>query len=351
MDVMWAALIAVVLVVTVVAAVSVLRRPRGSDLNSVRQYHSALGTIEHISARSGQSSVRVVGPTGGTGDDASPAGVVDGEGGHPADGSGSMPAGTPGEGDGSPGRGGPVVFDDARPHDRFRYEHAARGAPMSRTDRAQRHALHSMNRRPRRGTAVMVAVVALALFVALAFVGSRRSTSANHPRGVTSSTVTDHTTARSTTTTSTAAGASHRKGHAHGKAVTPRPTPTTIPTAIVASSSTAVSAVYPVDDNSYRVVVSVAAPCWVLATSVSSGATLWTGTLPTGASQVIQATGTIKVELGALSATLTVDNVPVTLPTPVHSPFVATFQPSVTPTPGATTTLAPTSPSTTIPIG
>jgi hypothetical protein len=119
----------------------------------------------------------------------------------------------------------------------------------------------------------------------------------------------------------------------------------------VASSSTAVSAVYPVADNSYRVAVSVAGPCWVLATAVSTGATLWTGTLQAGATQVIPATGTTKVELGALGATLTVDNVPVTFPTPQRTPFVATFQPSVAPPPGSTTTSSPTSPSTTAPIG
>jgi hypothetical protein len=348
MDAMWAALVVVALIVTVVAAVSVLRRPRGSDVNSVRQYHSALGTIEQMSARSGQSSVSVVGPPGEPGNGAGLAGV--GDRGHLDTGSGSMPPATPGEGDEPVGRGGPLVFDDARPRDRHQVDPSARPAAVSRTDRAQRHALHSMNRRPRRGTAVMVAVVALALFGALAFIGSRRSPSADRPHGATTSTVTGtRTSARSTTTSSTASGTSHPKSHAKGR--TPRPTPTTTPSAIVASSSTAASAVYPVADNSYRVAVSVAAPCWVLATAVSTGATLWTGTLQAGATQVIQATGVVKVELGALSATLTVDNVPVTFPTPVHTPFVATFQPSATPPPGSTTTLAPTTPSTTIPAG
>jgi hypothetical protein len=106
-----------------------------------------------------------------------------------------------------------------------------------------------------------------------------------------------------------------------------------------------------VADNSYRVAVSVAGPCWVLATAVSTGATLWTGTLQAGATQVIPATGTTKVELGALGATLTVDNVPVTLPTPEHTPFEATFQPSLTAAPGSTTTLAPTTTTTTFPAG
>ena len=57
------------------------------------------------------------------------------------------------------------------------------------------------------------------------------------------------------------------------------------------------------------------------------------------------------MELGALGATLTVDNVPVIFPTPQHTPFVATFQPSVTPPPGSTTTSAPDLPSTTDSVG
>ena len=349
MDVMWAALVVVVVVVTVVAAVSVLRRPRGSDLNSVRQYHSALGTIEQMSARSGQSSVRVVGQPGGPGNDPGLAGA-----GHPDSRSGSMAPATPGEGDHGLGRGGPLVFDDARPVDGNPVDPSARPATVSRTDRAQRHALHSMNRRPRRGTAVMAAVVVLVLFGALAFIGSRRSPSADHPHSAT--TVADprssgRSTTTSTTTSSTTSGTSRHKSHAHGKTGTPRPTPTTIPTAIVASSSTPGSAVYPVAANSYRVLVSVTAPCWVQATTLSTGATLWTGTLQAGANQVIEATGVVKVELGAPGAILTVDNVPVTLPTPEHTPFEATFQPSLTAAPGSTTTLAPTTTTTTFPAG
>ena len=53
-------LIAVV-VVAVLAALMFLRlRPRGGDLESVRSYHSALGTLEHLSERIGPPTVRPV---------------------------------------------------------------------------------------------------------------------------------------------------------------------------------------------------------------------------------------------------------------------------------------------------
>ena len=107
---------------------------------------------------------------------------------------------------------------------------------------------------------------------------------------------------------------------------------------MVALSSTGASALYPVANNSYTVTVTASAPCWVLATVASSGSTLWTGTLQAGGSQAIQATGAVKLELGAPSVTLTVDNVPVVLPTPVHTPFVATFQPTAAAPSGAATT-------------
>jgi hypothetical protein len=60
-----------------------------------------------------------------------------------------------------------------------------------------------------------------------------------------------------------------------------------------------------------------------------------------GASQVIPGTGTITVELGSATGALAVDNVPVVLPTPANTPFVATFQPSG-PSTGSTSTTSAT---------
>ena len=56
---MWIALAAVALIAVAVAIVVLFRRPSGDDLNSVRSYHSALGTLEHLADRPGTSTVTV----------------------------------------------------------------------------------------------------------------------------------------------------------------------------------------------------------------------------------------------------------------------------------------------------
>ena len=110
----------------------------------------------------------------------------------------------------------------------------------------------------------------------------------------------------------------------------------------MALSSTPLSAVYPVGSGPYTVKISASSePCWVLATATATGSTLWTGTIQVGGSQVVDATGVITVELGAPSGTLSVDSVPVVFPSPVHTPFVATFQPTSSVPTSATTTTAP----------
>lgn len=371
---MWVVLIAVALVVVGAVLVMLYRRPKGDDLNSVRSYHSALGTLEHLSDRTGRSTVDVAGspespgeaPSGpryyrrpGTGGDA-PAdrgtqtpgaaatggvGRAAGEGGA----TGTAGAATVGGPDRSvppvpvrgneefPDPGAPLVFDDSRPRDRIRRATSGDGSPAPRADRAQRHALHSMNRRPRRGTAVMVVVVVLLLFGALAFIGSRRSsrTGSSHPS-------TTAAAGHSGTTTPTSSGSGHRRRPSKVKKVeTP---PTTLPSQIIATSSTSTTANFPVSASSYQLVITASGPCWVDVTSDSSGSTLWTGTLQAGGVQAIQGSGTVNVELGSPTVSLTVDKVPVVFPTPMHSPFIATFAPGAatsTPT-GATTTTPPT---------
>jgi hypothetical protein len=306
MVVMWVVLLVVVVVVGGIAAAAVLRRPRGGDLTSVEKYHSALGTIEDISNRTAPSSVRVVGTTDGPG-------RTQGDVGRP----------------GLPDPDGPLVFDDADASNVSRL-----GPQVPRTDRAQRNALESMNRRPRRATAVVVAVVVVVLFGVLAYAGSRRSGPGHHGASTGSTT----TRPASTATSAPAGGSGHTDKSHHGHGTSKSSTTTTLPAKLVALSSTGASALYPVANNSYTVTVTASAPCWVLATVASSGSTLWTGTLQAGGSQAIQATGAVKLELGAPSVTLTVDNVPVVLPTPVHTPFVATFQPTAAAPSGAATT-------------
>jgi hypothetical protein len=377
---MWFVLIAVVLVVAGVVAVTVLRRPSGNDLSSVKKYHSALGTIEHLAERIDQSPAKVAGFTDGSnGDHVSstsdggqgtegPDGIEDSHGTRAGAGTTGRVRTAPGASrsvppipvranDELPDPEYPLVFDDSRPRDRYHRGSSSQGASVSRTDRAQKHALESMNHRPRRGTAVTIVVAALALFGALAYAGSRRSNSTNHShsRVATSSvSATSSSTARTTnptSTSSTASGSSHQGGHTKKHGGKTKTTPTTTPTQIVALSSTSGSAIYPVSSTTYSVTVSASGPCWVLATTTSSGSTLWTGTLKAGAVQLIQATGAISVELGAPSVSLAVGNVPVVLPTPVHTPFVATFQPATATPPVSGTAPATPSTATTTTIG
>ena len=330
-------LIAVV-VVAVLAALTFLRlRPRGGDLESVRSYHSALGTLEHLSDRTGQSAVRVVGPAG------PPAEVGVGQP-RPAAGGAGGPVVPPVPVRGSdefPDPGSPLVFDDARPADRPRPQPTSEGPAASRVDRAQRHALESMNHRPRRMTAVVLVAVVLVLVAGLAYAGSKRSRSAGHP-DTTSAAASGSTRPTATSPASAASDRHARSTGAHHeangakKASTAKP-----PTRIVAVSTSASSATFPVDDNAYLLSLTASGPCWVLARSASSGATLWTGTMAAGGRQVISATGAVTLELGAPTVSVTVDQVPVVLPTPFHTPFLATFQPAAATATTTTTTSSP----------
>jgi hypothetical protein len=360
---MWIVLGAAAVVVVLVVVVVAFRRPRADDLHSVRSYHSALGTLENMSDRPGQPAS---GPTGSpdrssvghvsprfysratAGRDAGPRGDLDA-------GPAAAPPGSPGPA-GPSGAAGhsqsvppvplrdleavddpatPLVFDDARP-DRHATLPAAQEspeiAPAVRLDRAQRHALESMNRRPRRITAVSIVVVAVVVFAVLAVVGSRRANSPHHAPSA-SATTSAHS-GRSTTPT-TAHGAKAPPAKKKAKTHTP---PTTVPTQLVALSSTSTSATYSVPNDTYTVTVSASGPCWVGATTVATGSTLWEGTLQAGNVQVIRATGVVTVQLGTTAATIKVGKLPVILPSPLHSPFLATFQTPAAASASTTTT-------------
>jgi hypothetical protein len=357
---MWIVLGVVVLVVVAVVAIVAMRRPRGDDLHSVQSYHSALGTLETFSDRIGQSPPEVVAQADRSGDghvrprfysraiaeagpapDGSPVDPGDERAGgrasspHPAVPPSIPPVPVRGPA-GLPEPGTPLVFEDAQAIDHPRRD-AGLPAPGLRMDRAQRHALDSMNHRPRRITTVMIVVAALVLFGVLAYVGSRRTGHTTHGRAVATAT----TTGRSTT--------SHTSVKNHGGGTTKHQhkvstTTTTIPKQIVALTSTSTSATFPVGESSYKVTVASSGPCWVQAITVETGSTLWEGTLQAGQVQVIPASGPVTVELGAPAATLKIDNIPVVLPVPLHTPFVARFQPSTTTPAGTgTTTTVPSS--------
>jgi len=346
---MWIVVAAVALVAVVAAVATVVRRPMGDDLTSVRSYHSALGTLEHLADRSGpppaevdatpdrpsepSAPLRSYRRSAGMSDRARTAGVTGA-------------AGAAGNGDDLQPRSGatrsvppvpvrgnddfpdpeiPLIFDDSRPRDRFRRDASGDGTPVVRLARAQRQALDSMNHRPRRVTTVMIVVAALVLFGVLAYVGSKRSNTTHHAAAATSSTRAGST---SSTHPPATTAANHQGGHSTGSKQKTKPTPTTVPTQIVALTSTSTTATYPVSTNAYRITVTATGPCWVAATTSSTGSTLWAGTLQAGSTQVIQASGIVTVQLGTPSASLALDRVPVVFPTPLRSPFVATFQPT-----------------------
>ena len=339
---MWIVLIGVALVAVGVLAAGLIRRPRSHDLHSVRSYHSALGTLEHLSDRVGPSTARPFDRTGGpaeghVADAPAGDGRAEGDGTTPGTGPGPTRAVPPvriwGRDD-VPDPDAPLIFDDARPIDRYRSNPAGGGVPAVRSGRAQKMALDSMNHRPRRKTAVVLVAAALVFFGALAYIGSRRSNPSAHP--TTSSTT--RTTGPASTST-TAGSANRGAGGGNADKTKTKVTPTTLPSRIVASSSTASSATYPVGSNSFQITVTATGPCWIDASTLASGSTLWTGSLQAGNVQVIQATGPTAVQIGAASVSFTVDTVPVVLPTPLHTPFVATFQPVAAASTSATTTI------------
>ncbi len=303
---MWIFVAAVVVVAVGALVVAALMRPAGDD-GSVRSYHSALGTLEHLS----QPERRVRRPAAR---------------GETHDSTGAVPPVTAQGDEELPDGAEPLVFDGARPRDHYE-PHRAESMP-ARSRRAEQVALDSMNRRPRRGIGVVLVVAAVVAFAALVYVGSRRGHPSAHP----STTPTTH--ARSVTATT----AHHAlAGHSHTRSST---TTSTAPRQIVAltSSSTGASATYSVGTASFTIDISASGPCWVDVTAAATGATLWTGTLQAGGTQTVPATGATTVELGATVASMTVDGTPVVFPTPMHTPFSATLQPAPSAAAPATTT-------------
>ena len=104
-------------------------------------------------------------------------------------------------------------------------------------------------------------------------------------------------------------------------------TSTTSPTSALAPTVTgAQSATYAAPAASYTVGLAASGQCWVMAQAVASGQVLWTGTLNTGDSRSLSASGTVRLELGAASdVVVTLDGKPVQLPAGFQSPFAVTF--------------------------
>lgn len=94
------------------------------------------------------------------------------------------------------------------------------------------------------------------------------------------------------------------------------------------TSSAGTSATYTVPNASYQITATGTGACWVQVDSAATGATIWAGELSAGTVQNIQATGSTTVQFGTPTLTLAVNTIPVVLPSPLRTPFVATFTPS-----------------------
>jgi len=322
---MWIAVVAVVVVAVGAVVARLTWRSNADESHSVRNHQSALGTMEHLADR---PSVRVLGtpdeastPTG------SPSVHVQDRLGPPR-----VPPVPVREDDGFPDPRGPIVFDDARPSDRYRRSPEA-AADGFRSERARRQALESMNHRPRRLTITVVVVVLVAGFGVLAVVGSHRS---NHRP--TSTATTAPTVGHPGTTQPSATSVVRPK-----KSPRTTTTTTTTPTQIVAVTSTASAATYSTGDTAYVVSLTATGACWVDATNRATGTTVFAGTMTAGTNQVLRTTGTMTVDLGTPTVSMTLNGIPVVLPTPLQSPFVATFSPVA-----ATSATSATAPSTTV---
>lgn len=295
----------VVVVLLLVAGIALTVRRRGGDeVHSVEGYRSTLDTLETVQKRS--SAVRVL-PRAG----AAPAAPGDDGAAHDAAGTAAAVAGT-----GSDGAGGgrpPQTFSDvAPPLESSKF--------LRDTPRQRRRAMSSMNHGPRRLFAPIAAVViVLGALAALAVVGAhtnrpKRNAGASSGSHATDTTVAQH---RATTTRTTVA---------HHQSAT---TTTTTPTSYTAQTSATGAVTYVPPAPSYVLAVSTTSgACWVQVTDQPSGTVSFSQTMEPGSSQTLHINGTVTVDLGAPgAASLTLDGVPVVLPTTYNVPLSLTFAP------------------------
>jgi hypothetical protein len=181
---------------------------------------------------------------------------------------------------------------------------------------AKDRAMKSVNHRPRRFAGPLVAIAIVAILVVVLIV-----------TGVHSKTTPRHAGASHPATTVTSAPHHPATATHHATSTT---TTTTAPPAVSAPVPTSPrAATYHVAAASYS--LSLAATtneCWVQATNTANGAVLFSGTLLTGQSHTMTATGPTSVIAGAPgSFAATVNGMPVTLPAGYQSPLTLTFQP------------------------
>jgi hypothetical protein len=209
----------------------------------------------------------------------------------------------------------PASFDDAPPD------------PMPATFMSgNERAMDSISHRPRRLGGPLAAIAAVAVLVVILIVTGLHSTP---------SSTTSHSQSHSHSPSGSQAGshaappARHRPATSttvpHHESVTP----TTVAPVVSAPTSTSASgATYTVGSANYALVLSATSgACWLEATNPSTGAVLFSGTLFSGQSHTVTASGPVAVVVGAPSAfAATVNATPVTLPAGYQAPFTLTFQ-------------------------
>jgi hypothetical protein len=284
-------IIGVVVIVGVVASV-IFRRRSHDDVHSVEGYHRQLHTLEEIRAHT---------PAAGQEND-------NGEAPFPASafrvsGSSAVRLTEPGKAvvppvppPRVPNAAEPVTFDDT----------GSEATSASFMSGSEDRVLHSINHRPRRLGGPVAAIAAVtALIVVLVVTGIHSTSKTHHPKSSSTATTHPHHTSHpASTTTSTA------------------PLTVSAPTA-----STAHAATYHVATASYSLSLAATnAECWVEATDTATGSVLFSGTLFSGQSRTVTATGPVTVIAGAPGEfSATVDGAAVTLPLGYQAPFTLSF--------------------------
>ena len=340
------AVLIVLLAVLVAAGVWISRRRGADETHSVEGYQHTLSTLQTIRSRSNSPSVRVIDPGESLPPGAAGPGIVG------IRGPGAAGVGPAGKGGlrhaGAAGSPLPVQAGADTPPGGLVFDDVATGTvPGARRGGAGNHrqerAISVMNHRPRHlGGPIVAALVVIALIAVLLVIGGRTK----HGSGTTGTTgtgasATSASTARQGGGTATSTRPARRPARSGRKSGAARRTasPTT-PTQYVAVASSASSATYTPPGASYTLGVSATSGnCWVQVKEVATGTTPLAQTLTPGQQQSLSAQGEVTILLGAPSqAAVTLNGVPVVLPSGARAPLTLTFAPSAAPSPSGPTT-------------
>ena len=308
----------IIIAIVVVIAVLLWQRRGRDEIHSIDSYRNALDTLQEMRGPAASASVRVL--------DQSELEELRQP--HPTDailhGHFEEPEKVTAVGPPPAARDGMVFSEEIG-----RAERAA-DQGESRGHEAPTWAIERMQSRPRfENRQIIVGAIAGVAIVAIVVIGALIGSSSSSN---TKSTTTTHPHASTTRATSTTTSTSAPKV-----------------TSYQPESSTATSATYAIPGSSFEVTIkATTGPCWTIVTASNGGAQLFAGSIQPGSPQVIKATSSIDISLGAPAlATVSVGGIPVDFPQGFSTPLVLTLAPSTSTTP--TTGSAPTT-TTTVPV-